>query len=215
MVRVAVVKAIDPDNFAVEIQYRDNSERQRGVKIAGRIYQNLQIGDVVIVAYADGSPADPIILDKVLVPGDPLLGDERPEPDDIKMLHEVKNSDGEVTGKIVMQTDKDGKLTIEVSGILGEINLIAKGNQGDVKVFSAGATVITSMGGTTVNSTGAVNVNSESDVNVVAAGNVDIEAGTGNTIEIGDNLAKQIANNFPVCLFTGAPHAVGNTQVKV
>lgn len=224
MIRAAIVISIRPKIFAADIQYRDTDEKQFGVKIAGRAYQNLQVNDYVIVGYLDDSTSDPVILDKVLVTGDPLLGDDIPkiDPDDpdsavdadsIKMLHTIKNSDGEVTGQIMIQSDKDGKLTIEMSGNLGEINLVAKGNRGDVNIKSSGSTHIEAVDTVTVNATGKITVSTEDDIKVTAGGKVEIEGGS--SVELGDNLAKQLINNYPNCLFSGAPHAVGNTKAKV
>ncbi len=224
MIRAAIVISIQPKIFAADIQYRDNSEKQFGVKVAGRAYHNLQVNDFVIVGYLDNSSSDPVILDKVLVRGDPLLEGDIPKIDEtkpdsaidadaIKMLHTVRDSADKITGQILVQTDKDGKLTIEMSGNVGEINLIAKGDVGDVNIETAGSTNIQADGAVTVNAKGAVAVKSGADISVEASGKVEIDAGA--TVELGDNATKQLINNYRVCLFSGAAHAVGNTKGKV
>lgn len=212
MIKDAIILSIDPDTASARIQYRDNSEIQVGVKIAGRLYWNLQEGDYVIVAYIAGDQSDPIILDKVLVKGDPLLGTERPPPDDIKLLHTVKNDSGDITGQIVAQTDKNGSLNLELTGDIGTINLKALGEEGNINIEGNGSLSITAPSGVVVNSDGNVEVNSSGDVKLEASGSVEIDGGE---VLLGNNLVKQIVNNLPTCIMTGAPHSVGNQNVKV
>lgn len=211
--RDATVIAIDPNLPGADIRFRDNSEVQTGVKMTGRAYWNLQIGDYVIVAFLGGSD-DPIIIDKVLVHGDPLIEDvEKPGPDDIKVLHTVKDSEGVVTGEVRVHTDNNGELTIEMLGITGSINLKAMGEVGDINLEGAGSINITAPSGVTVSSEDDINVVSGGDTNVTAGGAVKIDGGS--SVELGKSLVKKLVNNLPVCLFTGAPHALGNVNVKV
>lgn len=212
MMRDAIVLSINPDLPGADIKYRDNSEVHLGVKMAGRAYWNLKVGDFVIVAYLGGTD-DPIIIDKVLVHGDPLIEGEKPAPDDIKVLHTVENDDGEITGEVRVHTDKDGILTVEMLGTIGSINLKASGEVGDINLESIGSLNVIAPGGVTVNS-------EEGNVSVVAGGDIDVTAGgkvvvDGGSVELGSSATKKFVNNLPACLFTGAPHAILNTNVKV
>ncbi len=187
MLRDAVVVKVNPNQFGADIQYRDSAEEQRGVKIAGRVYWNLNVGDYVLVAYLDGDSSNPIILDKVLLPGADLI--KNSSPDDIHLVHEVKNDDGDITGRIEFRTDKNGKLTVDVSGETGSIEINAEGTEGKL----------------TINCSGDIEVNSGGDVKIDGAGSVNL----------GANLVKHLVNDYPTCLFTGLPHSVFNTNVKV
>lgn len=65
--------------------------------------------------------------------------------------------------------------------------------------------VTTEMGNIDVTSTaGEVNVKSDT-------GNINID---GLMVNLGKNQAAQFVNNLPTCLVTGAPHFVGNTNVR-
>ena len=89
---------------------------------------------------------------------------------------------------------------------------------------SSGATVIIDVDGNiqidtdaantgnlTINTQGNTNVNIGGDANVIAEGTVHVD---GQQVLLGKNLAGQLVNNLPVCLITGAPHSIGNTNVK-
>lgn len=66
-------------------------------------------------------------------------------------------------------------------------------------------------GDLTIDINGNVNLNVVGNVNVIAEGTVKVD---GSHVELGSNLAKTLVNNLPQCLVTGAPHFVGNTNVK-
>lgn len=187
MLRDAVVVKVNPNQFGADIQYRDSAEIQRDVKMAGRVYWNVKVGDYVIVAFLDGQQDNPIILDKVMLKGDSLI--ENSSLDDIHLVHEVKNDDGDVTGRIEFRTDKNGKLTVDVSGETGSIEINADGTEGKL----------------TINCSGDIEVNSGGDVKIDGAG----------FVSLGSNLAKHLVNDYPTCLFTGLPHAVFNINTKV
>jgi hypothetical protein len=56
-------------------------------------------------------------------------------------------------------------------------------------------------------------LNSFGNITLNAFGDVAISSTTGE-INLGNNLLKQLVNNLPSCLICGAPHCVGNVQVK-
>lgn len=61
---------------------------------------------------------------------------------------------------------------------------------------------------------GKTNLTANDDIDIKSSKNVMVESVTGE-IKLGNNPAKQLVCNLPNCLVTGAPHAVGNIQVKV
>lgn len=171
MIRDAIITNVYRGRYTADIMYRDTEEVVLGVRIAGRVFWPLQKDDFVIVGFLDGRADYPIILDKVLLRGDPRITDD---PNDIHLIHEVgpRDEEGnitEITGRIEIKTDKDGNLSLEISGKVGTLNIKTSG---DVKV-------------------------------------------DGSSVELGNNLAKLLVDNLPVCLFTGAKHQIGNTNVKV
>ena len=67
-----------------------------------------------------------------------------------------------------------------------------------------------------------LNINISGDAQLNTFGNIQISAmkdvninSTMGQINLGNNLAKQLVNNLPSCLICGAPHCLGNVQVKV
>lgn len=179
MFKDARVIRVNPEHHSVDIEFRSTTERIRDVKCLGRIYWNLQPGDYVLVGFIDNI-TNPVVIDKILLRGDPRITGS--EIDDIHLIHEVgpRDEDGkitEVTGRIELHTDKEGNLTLNLSGNVGNLKVLATG-----------------------------------DISAVAGGTVKVD---GATVELGENLIKQLINNLPFCLFTGAKHAIGNTNVKV
>lgn len=77
--------------------------------------------------------------------------------------------------------------------------------------------------GASTDKKGDITVNCEGNVELNVTGNIDITAENGDInitsksgmINLGNNLAKQLVNNLPNCLLTGAPHYIGNTNVNV
>lgn len=65
-------------------------------------------------------------------------------------------------------------------------------------------------GNLTVNIEGDAKFNIVGDASIIAEGTVKVD---GSRLELGKNVAKQLVNSLPNCLVTGAPHAVGNTNV--
>ena len=55
--------------------------------------------------------------------------------------------------------------------------------------------------------------NANASVEILPNGTINILGAVA--INLGDNIAKQLCNNFPNCVFSGAPHAFGNTKVNV
>ncbi len=68
-------------------------------------------------------------------------------------------------------------------------------------------------GNLTVNIAGNVTLNAGADADIIAQGNVHVNS-LGGQVLLGSNLAGQLINNLPVCLVTGAPHTIGNVNVK-
>lgn len=200
--QIATVTNIVPDQHAVDVQFHEDGEIMSQVKVTGRVYWNLQIGDVVLIGFIRGMRDNPIVIDKILMTGDELL--EESDPDDIHLKHVVKDKDGNVTGRIEIQTDKNGNMSLTLSGTKGNLNLNIKGEEGKVTATIAGDADI-SVGGD-------AKLNAKGKVEIEASQSVDINGTLG--VNLGSNLAKQLLNNLPVCIVTGAPHALGNTNVK-
>ena len=81
--------------------------------------------------------------------------------------------------------------------------------------ISIGTSIYTNGGANlTVNVSGNVNINSYGDTNISAMKNVSVRSRTGQ-ITLGNNPAKQLVNNLTNCCICGAPHCIGNIQVKV
>lgn len=189
----AVITGIVPEQHAADIQFRDDAERMSNVKVTGRVYWNLQVGDIVLVGFISGLRANPVIIDKILLPGDELLEDS--DPDDIHLRHVVKDQDDNVTGKIDIRADKDGNLTLTISGEAGNLTLNIEGAEGNI----------------TANIQGDAKITADGIIDLIAKGKVTVD---GETVELGSNLAKQLVDNLPNCLFTGAPHQLGRVNVK-
>jgi hypothetical protein len=75
-----------------------------------------------------------------------------------------------------------------------------------------GDTKITVTGDTEVKTSGKCTITSTGDTDIKATGKCNVD---GSLVNLGKNVASQLANNLPACLITGAPHAIGNTNVKV
>ena len=191
--RIGTVKNVHADQHAIDVQFHEDGEIMSEVKIIGRVYWNLQEDDIVLIGFINGLRDNPIIIDKILMAGDKLL--EESDPDDIHLKHTVKDKDGNVTGKIEVQTDKDGNLSLTLSGLKGGLSLNVKGDEGNLIVAITGDADI-SVGG---------------DAKLKAKGKVEVD---GDTVELGSNLQKLLLNNLPACLFTGAKHHLGLTNVK-
>lgn len=86
--------------------------------------------------------------------------------------------------------DKEGNLSIDTGA--------TDSNQGNL--------TINVLGNSEIKVTGQSKIESQ--------GNCEINSTTGQ-VNIGLNPAKQLVNNLPCCLVTGAPHYVGNTNVFV
>jgi len=221
VLRDAKVVKVNPAHHSVDIEFRSTSEIIPDVKIAGRVYWNLQPGDYVLVGYIESND-NPVVLDKVLLHGDPRI--EGSERDDIHLIHEVGPRDDkgiltEVTGKIEVHTDTNGNLTLTLSGELGSLNIKAQGKEGKINIEAAGDTTIISDGNVYVGTDGSATVTAKGNISATADGDISAVAkGTakvdGATVELGDNLTKLLVNNLPVCIITGAKHSIGNKNVK-
>ncbi len=218
MFKDARVIRVNPKHHSVDIEYRATTERIRDVKCLGRIYWNLQPGDYVLVGFIDNL-TNPVVIDKVLLRGDPRITSSA--LDDIHLIHEVGPRDDngiltEITGRIEVQTDKDGNLSLTLSGKLGTLNLKALGDQGNVNIEAAGNLNISVKGDAVLDVTGKATVTAGGDVEISAEGKVKVD---GAMVELGENalgaLGRELVNNLPTCLLTGAPHQIGNTKVTV
>jgi hypothetical protein len=119
---------------------------------------------------------------------------------------------------ILMQTDMGESMTLNRR--TGETIFIHRSGT-TISISPLGAVTITA-GGTskpadiTLESELAVNINAKStgQINIHSeTGNIMVDSDSGE-VQLGKNLAKQFVNNLPNCIVTGAPHAVGNTNVK-
>jgi len=192
--QIGTVKNVHAGQHAVDVQFHEDGEIMSRVKVTGRVYWNLQEEDVVLIGFIRGMRDNPIIIDKILMAGDELL--ENSDPDDIHLKHIVKDKDGNVTGQIEFQTDKNGNMTLKLSGLKGNLNLDIEGDEGNITASINGKAVITVKGDIKLNSDGTVEID-------------------GKTVKLGSNLLKQLVNNLPNCLFTGAPHRLGKVNVSV
>lgn len=214
MFKDARVIRVNPDHHSVDIEYRSTTERIRDVKCLGRIYWNLQPGDYVLVGFIDNIN-NPVVIDKVLLRGDPRITGS--ELDDIHLIHEVgpRDKDGiltEVTGRIEFQTDKDGNLTLILSGKLGSLKLKAQGDEGNINIEATGEMILSVTGDVILTTAGDAVVTAGGNIEAKAIGKVTIN---GSVVELGGNVAKLLVDNLPTCLLTGAPHQIGNQNVKV
>lgn len=66
-------------------------------------------------------------------------------------------------------------------------------------------------GSLTINIQGDTKINVVGDTDIIAEGTVKVD---GLQVELGKNAAKQLVNNLPTCIYSGAPHTIGNTNVK-
>lgn len=75
--------------------------------------------------------------------------------------------------------------------------------------------------GASLDKSGDIIINCEGNVDMTVTGNVTVTAENGDInidstngfVNLGGNLAKQLVNNLPKCLLTGAPHCIGNNNV--
>ncbi len=222
MFRDARVIRVNPDRNSVDIEYRSTTEIIPDVKVAGRVYWNLQPGDYVLVGYIE-SIDNPVVVDKVMLRGDPRI--DNSDPEDIHLIHEVgpRDDDGvitEVTGRVEIQSDEGGNLTLTLSGNLGNLKLKMLGDEGNINIEADGAVSIAAKGDVVVNTRenaivaafGNIEASAGGDLEATAVGTVKIDAAV---VELGKNAAMALVNNLPVCVVTGAPHQIGNTNVKV
>lgn len=116
-------------------------------------------------------------------------------------------------GETLTLNRKNGKLTFTHRS--GTTVTIAANGSVDISQPSTNANIgsDSSPANLTVNIANNATVNVGGDALIEAKMNVDVKA--GGEIRLGNNPAKQNACNIPTCLVTGAPHAVGNVQVKV
>jgi len=74
----------------------------------------------------------------------------------------------------------------------------------DVKLTAGEKTKITTAGDTEIVTTGKTDITSEGETNV-----------DGSTVNLGASASKKLVNNLPKCFYTGAPHNILNSNVKV
>ena len=86
-------------------------------------------------------------------------------------------------------------------------SIVTIDKDGNINISTEAANV----GNINIDTNGNVNVNVAGDVSVVAEGDAKVD---GRQVLLGKNVAKQLVNNLPSCLIAGAPHCVGNTNVK-
>lgn len=115
---------------------------------------------------------------------------------------------------ILMQTD------------LGECLTLNRTNgETEFRHRSGAIITITSTGTITINaapSAGKMTINADGGLDITAkAGVINVKSKSGvvnvdgTKVQLGKNAAKQLVNNLPNCLVTGAPHYIGNTNVFV
>lgn len=122
---------------------------------------------------------------------------------------------------VLMETDKGESLTLNrKNGKLtfthrsGMTVTIAANGSVDISQPNTSSNLSdTSPAKLTINIANKANITVGGDAVIESKMNVEVKA--GGEIRLGNNPAKQYACNIPTCLVTGAPHAVGNVQVKV
>ena len=87
--------------------------------------------------------------------------------------------------------------------------LIFKGN-GEIQI-DTGVDEEDNQGDLVISINGNCKINSNGDTEVTSIGTTKVD---GLQVELGKNAAKQLVDNLPNCLVTGAPHFLGNTNVK-
>ena len=207
---------------SADIQLSESGEIYRAVRMAGRVYWNVQKNDLVLIGFIAGDRSDPIILDRIILPSNEII--LKSAVDDIHLIHELKTTDDDgketVTGRIEVQTDKDGNLILNLSGVKGNMAINLTGEEGKMTLISKGDIAIETENNISVKTKGDAKIESDGETSIKATGNVKVESADNvvveavKLIELGDNLKKVLINNLPVCIVTGAPHAVGNKQVK-
>lgn len=160
---------------------------------------------------------------------------ENPFDGTLPVSAEADDDSAKVNGTVVLTgvsvakyADKENKvLAYDSAKALDLLNRTT----GETKfVHRSGTTIsISPLGAVTITAGGAsqpasVTIESELAVNINAqsTGQINIHSETGNImvdseageVQLGKNLAKQFVNNLPNCIVTGAPHAVGNVNVK-
>ncbi len=234
MIIEARVEAVYP-NHTADVEILDSAEMISEVRKSGRVFWNLQKDDLVLVAYLSDDGSNPIIIDSVLPQKHPLV--QAGTLDGIHFKHEITrapesgNGDPEVIGTIELTTDENGAAVLSLSGSLdinvtGEessISLTSKKDvtvnaTGDISLNASGKATVAAQGDVDVTSAGKATLKSTGDVKVESTGKATVKAAQVDVdsplVNLGKNPAKQLCNNLPACLISGAPHAIGNVGVK-
>lgn len=233
MIVEARVEAVYP-NHTADVEILDSAELIFGVRKSGRIFWNLQKDDLVLVAYLGDEGSNPIIFDSVLPQKHPLV--QAGTLDGIHFKHEITRApegggDPEVVGSIELVTDENGaailnmsgSLAINVTGEEASINLSAQKGvtviaEGDISVNTSGKATVAAQGDVDVTSEGKATLKATGDAQVESTAKVTVKAPTVDVdsaiVNLGKNPAKQLCNNLPACIISGAPHAIGNVGVK-
>lgn len=115
-------------------------------------------------------------------------------------------------GEVLSLNRKTGKLTFSHrSGTT--ITVAANGSIDISQPSSSGGFSAAEPAKLSINIADTANITVNGDATIESKMNVYVKA--GGEINLGNNVAKQLVCNLPNCLVTGAPHAVGNIQVKV
>lgn len=121
---------------------------------------------------------------------------------------------------VLMETDQGESLTLNRKS--GKLTFTHR--SGTTVIISANGSIDISQSSTpvsmessepaklTINIADKADIVVNGDATIESKMNVDVKA--GGEIRLGNNVAKQLICNIPNCLVTGAPHAVGNIQVK-
>ena len=122
-----------------------------------------------------------------------------------------------IDGTITIDTKKDINITATGTGTIsidGDVSLTTKGNT----TLNTVNCDVTASGDCTISADGNISVVT-TDCDIVASGDCNVTADgvcnvDGSTVNLGKNAAKMLIDNIPACLFTGAPHYIGNSNVK-
>jgi len=121
---------------------------------------------------------------------------------------------------VIFHTDQGELITLNKND--GELKIIHRSGS-YIEINKTGTITITTntnldneSGHVNLNIAGNIDVHSiNGKINVIAdKGDINVDSTAGN-VNLGKNAAKQLVNNLPNCLVTGAPHCLGNINVKV
>ena len=183
-------------NYTADIQLLADSEILSNVRIAGRIYWQLQKNDTVIVQFVGGDRDYPIITDFIMDPKSERI--QGSNIDDIHLVHTVRDDDGKIVGSIDIKTDRKGSLSIDLQGDEGNLNLNIGGDTGKLAVTVAGDASILVKGNSQIETIGQAKIISRDKLVLTAEGNAEIITNSKVKITAKDHIEVVSEKNIEV-----------------